>query len=494
MAQGGGRGIEGARPLQEADIIRHADFPPTLFPFVDPDGNFVTSDHLAYMTPEQRDEHSDESASLVLSNVCNRPSALGYAILEKLLFKNFDRYFDWGTARFKPPYRVKGDLLISYDLKEMFQSIIRAVFSYTIGNKDEAREIMTSFNLEPAFDLKEDVIREAVLHVLYFLFVRIDGVDWESFISDCIDEEALQPSHPTEFNPDLKRALNILRFGVNSRRPFEVSLNWRTPLRWLKDPRVDFRGPRIHNDHCPVYEGNFTLIKYRDPLALSQWTPSELGRWREFPGSSVILRFRDLWRICIDYVENLELAKQGFYVYPLGALRETSPPGRTNFWYYMEEWPKDDLRTLLADAIEDDNMQELITIFKALGVFAGRMDKAGLSVDDAKSFYWRNIRRRDNGQWVLSNCRLSSSKETPRYSTRDLLFNCAITTVGRASINYARKRILDILGGNFAEGYDTETAREHVVPFTPTAPSSMSPVDLDETLEAKESEALDSAV
>ncbi|MFQ5952542.1 MAG: hypothetical protein ACE5JK_03950 [Candidatus Omnitrophota bacterium] len=178
ISQGNAEHMGFALALKKGDIGLHSFKPGDFFPFITPDGEFVTSDHVAYMPQSERKNKEFKIAGLT-PVVCNiNEHSLAYLILNNLLCENFK-----GSAAtpytFSYPDREYKRYMSEFRFTEHVDPMkpaLAAAFLYSSGYKDKADALLQKLHLTDKGE------REVMGWIMASLFAKVKDIDMRPFV------------------------------------------------------------------------------------------------------------------------------------------------------------------------------------------------------------------------------------------------------------------------------------------------------------------------
>ncbi|MCX5678373.1 MAG: ARMT1-like domain-containing protein [Candidatus Omnitrophica bacterium] len=425
--------IATAKPLDNEDVRNHGFVPSKLFPFIDTEGNFVTSDHVAYMTGNQRKELSKKipKRAMVVGNINSSP--LGKIIADRLIFGN---YKDW--------------IYIEELDRVTFKDVVRALILYQNGDKKTAMSTMLSLFRKSIESPKE------ILKITHHLTDRLKDISLINFIEDCENNGITIIERQGKNKIDLAMAVGIFQKRTDVYRDFAEAFAEEYEAEESKIPLLYFYGP------CPIYGVSSGYFQFRNDNERFF-----SGRDRGFyismrTGSPDVIEER--------FIKDMELAADGIVHHPVGALYDKRD---RNYHYVVVEENGVDVD----DATEiNEFVSEAVLVnyhkdskigwnIKKIGEFAAKLDKHNVSItaNDCRR-YNTMLLQRNNGDIMLWG-HYTVKRDPWAPSAKDMFNELFHETLERAFSpkDNRLKYLMKIVDTNFIKGYNSEFNKGGIV-------------------------------
>lgn len=393
--------IVGALDLKPYDIKRHAWDPEKFFPFIDPDGYFLTSDYVAYLAPSERTTAGPfgfeispaDGEYLNLGNVNDTP--LADIIISKLLMRNF-------FLRSRPPgvLALRDRLFPNDRFSPELGCLVKAICCYRAGNIERAREIAGGI------DISASAVKDSVIDIIDFFAMFAPFIDIKAFVRDCLDYRNIG----VENGPNLLEILETLEMG-------NIKLRGYLQTRILKNGSLSepdhLTGAWVRNPdpagavaYCPVY-GVYSL-RMGDVLYPDRYRGWRSVNWYEAPGGRFMSfkRFESIENALSEFFEKCEFAKRGLMLPPLGLVTEERREGEECYLIEEQPGPNELRHTLFNRKVSDiSRRQDTVGDIESLGAFAAKIDNQAVKLDLSHT----HPVRLNDGRWVLGDVRACTS-------------------------------------------------------------------------------------
>jgi len=424
VAQGNARdNVYWSRDLDNRDIRNHGTEPENLFPFIDTDGYFVTSDHVAYMTKSQRERLlEDVSKQLIILGNTNS-SSLGEIIVSNLILYNYRNKL--GLGRFDKP---------------TFKHVMKALAFYLDGNKKAAIDIMSGL-----------ANKKEVPGIVCLLLNNLESIPIGAFIRYCEKNGISIMNRRGTQKINLDAAIRILQEETEVFRDFETAIIETYYFEVLGLLYLCFLGP------CPTYR------MLRDNNSFYGYEPIR-GFYGDDYKYHTSMQTKSPKAIERRFTKDMELAADGIAPYPVGALydRET----KQFFYITMVEYNVGVEENGVDDFIDNLILSgELSLEARRLGRLAAKLDKHNVTIKPNKQNEWlTELAQLDNGEimiwggdYVITDGSSTSKKAEDVF--RKLLNEACAEQFDDDSLSRLVSR-------NFKQGYRYESSKTKTSPAT----------------------------
>ena len=401
--------IEGSYEIDMGDIHEHAHDPSEFFPFIDPEGNIVLSDHFAFSPEEARmslaekhlqdkymfdDEEGrceayekikqetddidpgKELRTFVLGNISDGP--IFETIIDRLLSSN---YFggipgfllkdDNPENSFQPDYINR---LTDEEKKHAIRTLVRSIIHFRQGDIAKARQTIDSM------DLSREGVRDLVFNILFFLSFYSDYpayLDIRSFSRSCL-EDKLKKHKYEHFIPEMDIVLRMLEkrkgwrttfykfFSFLSRYESE-DMEYDTVLfpSWIKNPDPDA------HFHCPVYEFSSAKESFEKYIHAKDEDSFVVGGYDR--GRIYFEPRKDKKEASREFFRKYPFGETGIFAAQLGVAYDRA----TGKWYSMRAIPY--TGESIVDSLWNAGLKSLeLDAIERLARFAAMLEKSGL--------------------------------------------------------------------------------------------------------------------
>ncbi|MBF0217797.1 MAG: hypothetical protein HQL30_12490 [Candidatus Omnitrophica bacterium] len=466
----------GAEQLDIDDIARHNYDPRAFFPFIDPEGYFLSSNHMAYKSPEGRKAIEERLRGMlhpqVIGNV--RKTPLAELVIEELLLKRFDVYNGvFMHKRIGPgidEMSRRKEWGIHYDNNciPVRRIIAKAIGEHVLGRDDAAR---TYLNAVCGGKSKE--IRWDIIDILYHVYIKCPELGAGELVESVLENEFFAPFKEKN-GISLLEAFHLLGKHMGERQAIEKAsvLNFTSvwngfPREWIRSPRIETRQPATGNRQlatnipCPVYPVHPTrgihpnMYKRDDELILNGFST----------------------RFILDEISGQEEGAVRFNeanegnssIYPnvYGVLKDQES-GRC---YAIRE-DTYDCEPLYRAAIngvctlaqyEGEKHSALSVEASNLGMLAAMLDKEGLRPDMRKGIdLSRKFKLRQDYTWFVED-RNALTSDPALKTAREVLFNMFIKFARTAPVRPFPDEAVKIARRAFREGYEHEMPKSTLI-------------------------------
>ena len=422
--------IEGSYEMDMADIHEHAHDPSEFFPFIDPEGNIVLSEHFAFSPEEARmslaEKHPQyeyeydgeeerykafekikqetddidpekELRTFVLGNISEGP--IFETIIGRLLLSN---YFggilgfllkdDNPENSFQPDYINR---LTDEEKRRTIRTLICSIIHFRQEDIAKARQTIDSM------DLSREGVRDLVFNILFFLSFYSGYpayLDIRSFSRSCL-EDKLKKHKYEHFIPEMDIVLRMLEKRKWQRRRFYKFFSFLSESRyegrdmeydrvyknkdmeyvtvlfpsWIKnpDPDADF--------HCPVYEfssANESFEKYIHARGKGSFVIEKSSGL--YSGGGIYFEPRkDKKEASRGFFRKYPFGETGIFATQLGAAYDRA----TGRWYSMRAVPYNG-ESIIDSLWNADRKSLELDAIESLARFAAMLEKSGLRLKD----------------------------------------------------------------------------------------------------------------
>ncbi|MDD5440141.1 MAG: hypothetical protein PHS37_08150, partial [Candidatus Omnitrophica bacterium] len=451
--------IEGAKEVSGTDIFEHSAAPNKLFPFIDPEGNFVSSDHIAYMSPDERLEFEKgqqrEHMPQVIGNIKENP--LARLVMEELLLRRFKRAgykYNFSHIRGEPGYqRMQGDDRWVLDRMNVLPSedyFVKAVSAYALGDEKTARTYMDAVSSG-----ESGVIRWDIIDALYFLYVSLHSVDIRGFIEGYLDRDIFKPFADT-YGMGLKQAFRTLATDGGERAAIESASRLNYWSDWNGFPRDWITQGDGTGVRYPVYPIS-CADKYHPFIVYKNFARDADFESLQVLGYRFILKRLTRGRADPDLFDPYD----GLVPRRFGVIHDEL----SDCYYAMVE-DIEPLTSIKRAALtgmftlpqyKDDAISSLSRHAGSLGAFAATLEKMGVRIDDKAGGLGQGewIRMRNDATWVVTDAKYLS-RDTAMSAPKDTLLELFHYLASIARIQPFPYAAHDAIDTAFKKGYEKE--------------------------------------